>query len=661
MARNRQSRDISATNAPRSPCRTTATLLAESFLLSISKTEAALGAWLDTIAADTTRRPASLTLRPEEGSRQPLLQAFSELGKTSSAAPLQVKGTLAEGGMGLIRLAEQEALGRTVVVKTLRENYAAQAAEHVLREAWATGALEHPNIVPVHDIRVDDNGAPLIVLKRIEGLSWTELMADADAVQERFGESNLLEWNLEILGHVIQAIRFAHSKGILHRDLKPDNVMIGAFGEVYLVDWGIALSLPVADESRLPAAADSDGMAGTPCYMAPEMLGGAPLDERTDTYLLGAVLYEILSGEPPHRSTTLGSLIGEIKISSPPPPTDACPRLTALALRAMAGDPNNRFQDATEFARALDACLEQRESMRLADVAAAQHEKMDALLRSPEPSRHECYRLFGALRLGYIESLRVWGDNREAQVALDAARVQVIEFELDQGNPHAAQSIFAELAAPPESLGSRIEEAQCKQREELAELGQYRDDSNFALGSRTRIFLISILGMLWTITPLLRYTWRFESLLSNYLGMAAITSFFMLFTIGLWYWARETLSKTLINRRFSLALLTLFPCQFLLFAAGSMMEMSVVQAQQLMLFVWTMVSAGVVAGVDLRFLPAAIGYAAAFLIAAKYPEARFLAMSAGNAVLTVTAVVLWYPKPGDYETGMLSRRPRKLT
>ncbi len=629
--------------------------------MSFSKTEAALGAWLDTIAADSARRPASLTLRPEAGSQQPLFKAFAGLGSTTSAAPLEVKGTLAEGGMGLIRLAAQEALGRTVVVKTLRANYAAHAAEHVLREAWATGALEHPNIVPVHDIRVDKDGAPLIVLKRIEGLSWTELMADANAVQERFEESNLLEWNLKILGHVAQAMRFAHSRGILHRDLKPDNVMIGAFGEVYVVDWGIALSLPIVDESRLPPAETSDSMAGTPCYMAPEMLGEAPLDERTDTYLLGAILYEILSGSPPHQSMTLEELINEIRVSSPSAPKDACPLLTALALRAMHADPKKRFQNATDFVHALDTCIEQRESARLARVAAAQHAKMDALLQTSEPSRHECYRLFGALRLGYIESLRVWRDNHDAQTALDRARIDVIEFELAEGNPHAAQSIFSELTSPPEGLAKRIEDAQRRQREELAELGQYRDDSDSSLGSRTRIFLITILGLSWTITPMLKHLWAVDRLLSTYLGMTLITGFFMILTGALWFWARESMSLTLINRRYSLALLALFPCQFLLFAAGSLMDISIVQAQQLMLFVWTMCAVGVVTAVDVRFVPVALGYAVALLVAARYPELRFFAMSGGNLVLTATAIVIWYPKPGQYESGLLSGKRRALT
>ena len=634
------------------------TLPAESVRLAHNNTEEALGAWLDTIAADTTRSPASLTVRPQAGSRQPLLQEFSKLSSTSSAAPLEVKGTLAEGGMGLIRLAEQEALGRTVVVKTLRENYAPEAAEHVLREAWATGALEHPNIVPVHDIRVDDDGAPLIVLKRIEGLSWTDSMFDAEAVQTRFAASNLLEWNLGILKQVILAIRFAHSRGVLHRDLKPDNVMIGSFGEVYVVDWGIALSLPNATDSRLPPAKDADSIAGTPCYMAPEMLGDGPLDERTDTYLLGAVLYEILASEPPHKAKTLRELMDEIRHADPVLPPDACPLLGSLCQRAMHRDPEGRFQDAGAFGLALQVCLEQRESMRLAEVAQIQRDRLEQTLQEPDVSRHECYRFFGALRLAYIEALRVWPGNEAAQRELDTARIDIINYELGQGNPHAAQSIFTELSTPPPGLEASIEKAKRKQQDELAELGQFRDDSNLAVGSRTRIFLISILGLLWTTTPLLKYLWEFSTLMTSYTGMSLVTGSFMIVTTGLWYWARDTLTSTQVNRRLSASLATLFPIQFILFAGGALMGMSVTTSQQLMIFVWTTIAAGVSVTVDLRFWPVAVGYALAFLAAAQWPEARFFAMSAGNGLLTLTAVYIWYPRGDVYPGGLLKSRKK---
>src|SRR5689334_21645835 len=126
-------------------------------------------------------------------------------------------------------------------------------------------------------------------------------MRDGNAARERYGADDLLEYNLSILVQLCSAVSLAHERGVLHRDLKPENVMIGRFGEVYLVDWGIAVSLTADLQGRLPLAAEQNEIAGTPCYMAPEMLGAlGKLSERTDVYLLGAILHENLSGEPPH-------------------------------------------------------------------------------------------------------------------------------------------------------------------------------------------------------------------------------------------------------------------------------------------------------------------------------------------------------------------------
>jgi serine/threonine protein kinase len=123
-----------------------------------------LNAWLTTMHAGNESDVNADTLLPTPGTQQPLLKSFSSKNKGSSAAPVRIGATLAEGGMGVVKFAEQKALGRTVVIKTMREDYALSSAEHILREAWATGALEHPNIVPVHDVRVSEDGAPMIVL-----------------------------------------------------------------------------------------------------------------------------------------------------------------------------------------------------------------------------------------------------------------------------------------------------------------------------------------------------------------------------------------------------------------------------------------------------------------------------------------------------------------
>src|SRR6185312_16743575 len=112
------------------------------------------------------------------------------------------------------------------------------------------------------------DGSPIIVLKRIEGVEWSTLIADPAEVERKFGATDLLAWNLGILMQVLNAVRFAHHRGVLHRDLKPSNVMIGDFGEVYLLDWGIAVSLRDDGSGRFLLATDATELAGTPCYMA---------------------------------------------------------------------------------------------------------------------------------------------------------------------------------------------------------------------------------------------------------------------------------------------------------------------------------------------------------------------------------------------------------
>ncbi|MEM9488267.1 MAG: serine/threonine-protein kinase, partial [Myxococcota bacterium] len=261
--------------------------------------------WGDTI----DQNPHDTIVPPRSGSESAERQALGVLEQLFADRAYQLGSqlilgdTIGTGGAGIVRQAEQVALGRTVAVKMLKpDKRGTTTAMDLLREAWVAGSLAHPNVVPVYDIGLDDSGAPLVVLKHIEGVAWSELIHDGAQVRERFGADDLLDWNLGILMQVLNAVRFAHSRGIVHRDLKPANVMIGEFGEVYLVDWGLAVSMRDDRSGRLPLARDATALAGTPCYMAPEMLGEGdnPITECTDIYLAGSILFEILVGRPPH-------------------------------------------------------------------------------------------------------------------------------------------------------------------------------------------------------------------------------------------------------------------------------------------------------------------------------------------------------------------------
>src|SRR3954468_5595472 len=147
-----------------------------------------------------------------------------------------------------------------------------------------------------------------------------------------------LDWNLQQLGHVCHAVAFAHSRNILHRDLKPQNIMVGGFGEVYVLDWGIAVSLVDDGSGRLPLAADCHDLAGTLAYMAPEMLGDASLSIQTDVYLLGAILFEIITGKPPHVTSSIAATLASVSLSEPEFPPGTPDELAAICRRAMAKD-----------------------------------------------------------------------------------------------------------------------------------------------------------------------------------------------------------------------------------------------------------------------------------------------------------------------------------
>jgi eukaryotic-like serine/threonine-protein kinase len=254
-------------------------------------------------------------------------------------ADILITGVLGSGGMGVVQLAEQRSLRRQVAIKRLhgagRNPGDPEEPAGLLREALLGGSLDHPNVVPIHALGRDDHG-PLLVMKRVEGRSWSELIA-TPTVEYLSGRAPM-ERHIEILIQVCNAVDFAHSRGIVHRDLKPDNVMVGRFGEVYLLDWGVACELESRDTADL-------GPIGTPCYMAPEMLfGSGGISERTDVYLLGATLHEIVSGRVRHDGNDLRSVLRSVLLSQPVSYGHEVPEeLGAICNRATALWPADRF------------------------------------------------------------------------------------------------------------------------------------------------------------------------------------------------------------------------------------------------------------------------------------------------------------------------------
>lgn len=576
------------------------------------------------------------------------LESFADSSREGEGATgLSIGRTLGEGGMGVVRLATQQSLGREVAIKTLRpEGRGELATLRLLREAWVTGSLEHPNIVPVHELVFDAQRAPIIVLKRIEGAPWETLMRDAAEVKSRFGTTDLLEYNLRILVQVCNAVSLAHARGIIHRDLKPENVMIGRFGEVYLVDWGIAVSLRDDPTGRLPLAADAKEVAGTPCYMAPEMLGaleGAKLGERTDVYLLGAILHEILVGGPPHQGGSFKEILTSVLISSPSYPDGVPTELAAIARRAMERRPEARFASAEELRQRIEWYLRHRGSLALSSEANARFAELKALLEAPAEasSRDRAYRLFAECRFGFRQALRESEDNVEANTGLSIAIRTMVVYELEHGTAEAAAAVLAELSDPPAELTERVSKALALREAEKRRLQALDADLDPSIGRRTRAFVSIVLCLLWIALPQWGAYGDRQGFQLRWWSAYAWTGGIAAFMIALGFWARESLSKTALNRRGRSLMLVFVAAQLALELGCNLLRLSFDVLMALHVFLWFVIGAAFSAVVDRRLWPTAIAYFAAFVFLSVAPKARWTAITVANVVLLVNVLLAW--------------------
>lgn len=412
--------------------------------------------------------------------------------------------TLGEGGMGLVRRAEQRALLREVAVKTVKPEADISAYASLVREARVTGALEHPNVVPVHDLGTDADGAPVLVMKRIEGETWA-MRLEQETLPLK-GEA--LEQQLQVLLSVATAMHFAHERGLVHRDIKPDNVMIGRFGEVYLLDWGIAVSCDPRSEEIAPRAADVRGIAGTPAFLAPEMAAadGEQIGPASDVYLLGGMLFLMLTGHPPHDAGNLLSALAQAYAATAPElPADAPNALAAICRRAMDPDPEARYDDAGEFRHALATYLIRRPSLLLVEEA---RERLDALARvratmtqPPSPGSVEDQTLrnhFSAARFGLASALRTWTGNADATEVLDGGLTVMAEYELWVGAPIAAQHWLSECATEASvELDQAVSEAVAVRARQRIRWAQLEHDTDTLVSAKQRGWLLGVVGLLW--------------------------------------------------------------------------------------------------------------------------------------------------------------------
>lgn len=383
---------------------------------------------------------------------------------------------LGRGGMGEVMLLRDGRVGRDVAFKRMREQHTQRTdlERRFLREARVQGQLEHPSIVPVYDMGVTPEGDTYFTMKRVQGLTLAQIVTGLKqrdpVIQQQYGTRRVLG----AISRASLALAYAHTRGVIHRDLKPANIMLGDYGEVYLLDWGVAKvsahpagsllgsshdeaapsfapraarreeHTTLAEEADLDEQGDTGigSVLGTPGYIAPEQARGvSALDIRADIYSLGCILFEVLALEPLHRgkdpedllqSTFLGT---DCRPGARAPALGISPELDELCQRATALDPADRFASAREFSDAIERYL---------------HGARDDEQRAQMSQRH---MIRAQLQLAHA----TLDNSRSESLRVDAIRELGRALALDPDNLAASDTLMRALTASPGKLTAQAE------------------------------------------------------------------------------------------------------------------------------------------------------------------------------------------------------------
>ncbi|MCA8910142.1 MAG: protein kinase [Planctomycetes bacterium] len=305
--------------------------------------------------------------------------ALSRLKKTSKKKRYSVIREIARGGMGKVIEVEDNDLRRSVALKVLRKEMLDRSdlVERFLEEAQITGQLEHPNIVPVHEIGVDGRGNLYFTMKLVEGEELSSIIKRLRKKDPSAEKAYPISRLVDVFIKVCEGVSFAHSRGVIHRDLKPANIMVGRFGEVQIMDWGVAKIVgrkeDTADREVRSDRQDDDAartmvgsILGTPSYMSPEQARGEvnSMGPEADIFSLGVILYELLALHTPWTAQTSAQVIDQVKNYDPETPTRRSPdrrippELDQLAMKCIAKAPSKRIPSAQELVDDLRAWQE---------------------------------------------------------------------------------------------------------------------------------------------------------------------------------------------------------------------------------------------------------------------------------------------------------------
>jgi len=554
-----------------------------------------------------------------------------------AAEPLVLGEVIGKGANGVVCVALQRRVGRQVAVKLPRRG-AVDSMASVVQEGWVAGALEHPNIVPVYDIRVVE-GRPAVVMKRIDGVPWLQLIREPDEVRARSGGAEPLEWHLRTLLSVCRAMEYAHSRGVLHRDLKPANVMVGRFGEVWVVDWGTAASLHDDEEALIPRAADQSEACGTPAYMAPEQARGlgAEMSEQTDVFCLGAILYEVVSGAAPRRGA---GEEGVRRAGTEPVAVDPSWPLADLLGDALAMRPSDRPPSVAAFRARVEAFLERQGALRLLDGAQERLEALRELVSSPGADRLAVYDRYGAVRFGLSQVLEAWPDHAGARASLRAAHLVMVDYELGQGDARAAGLHLAQVADAEPAWVERVDALAARQARDQAVLERIREDESPRTAWWARLLVCSALGTVWVLTPVGSMVMQLPQGFGRELFIAGSTFVLSLMVMGaLWRY----LVRSRMNRVLVIAVAAGPGLAFLLNVGGWLAGIDSQLSGTLELFSYFTVALFASLLGERRLIVGALGFLVAFFLSMAMEGTTLLWMNLANVLMVLNAVVIWAP------------------